>query len=45
MSQAWFDTYVNKVGERAVKMSNIKKVEYGTDKIQSTPDQSNCKYY
>lgn len=43
MSQAWFDTYVNKVGERAVKMSNVKGIKYGTDKIQSTPDQSNCK--
>ena len=45
MSQAWFDTYVNKIGEKAVKMSNIKGVEYGSVKIQSSPDQANSKYY
>ena len=40
MSQAWFDTYINRVGERAVKMSKINKVEYGTSKIQPTSKQA-----
>lgn len=45
MSQAWFDTYINRIGEKAVKMSKINKVEYGTSKIQSTGEQINSIYY